>query len=116
MIIPGYMIHQSPRFFNLLEKLRFTSHKGKDVVMNPATMIAAGALFLTLLGSMYGLVIAPLQEALHVQEALQHEQHLDHEIRIRAGEISDSRTGVHLENLTRSIDTLVRKIEMGDRQ
>jgi len=71
------------------------------VKMNGGTAIAGAALVMTLIGSAYALVIVPLQEGLR-----------DHEIRVRALEISDGRTGVHLQALTKSIDELVKKIEV----
>lgn len=54
------------------------------------------------LAATYGLVVVPLQDDI-----------LRHEIRIQALEISDARTGAHLENLTKSIDQLIKTIEGG---
>jgi hypothetical protein len=111
MIIPPGIVLEYPRFIGLLEKVHCMKRIGKDVTMNTGTMIAAGALILTLLSGMYGAVIVPMQEDIEALKVLDHEEFVDHEIRIRAGEMSDSRTGVHLETLTAAIDRLINKME-----
>ena len=77
-------------------------------MVNWGNVAAMGALFLALSSSVYGLIIAPLQDDL----LLVHGQLNTHEVRVQALEISDARTGVHLQNLTKSIDKLVQKLEV----
>jgi len=80
--------------------------------MNGGTAIAGAALVMTLIGSAYALVIVPLQQDIHEIRELHIEDNREHEIRIRSGEISDGRTGQHLQDLTKSIDRLIDKIEV----
>jgi hypothetical protein len=92
-----------PAVFRFLERFYLIRTEGTRVQINGGTLVAVAALLLTLLGSSYRLVVVPMQEDLR-----------DHEIRVRALEISDGRTGVHLENLTESIERLIDKIEVSN--
>lgn len=83
------------------------TEKGEVVEVNWGNIAAMGALLLALSSSVYSLVISPLQEDLKSV----HGQLNAHEVRVQALEISDARTGVHLQNLTKSIDKLVQKME-----
>lgn len=74
--------------------------KGTRVQFKVSSLVATGAFLLAVLGSSYSLVVLPLKDSLE-----------DHEVRVRALEISDGRTGVHLEKLTDSIDRLINRIE-----
>lgn len=112
MVVSPEVVKHNPRFFNVLEKLHCTTREGKDVKMNAGTVVAVATLVFTLLGSVYGLVIVPLKGDIQRLEIQHAEDIKDHEIRITAGEISDGRTGVHLQELTKSIDRLIDRMEV----
>jgi len=111
MIIPGTFVMGHPRICRVLEKGHFLNRIGNVVTMNTGTTIAAIAVLLTVLGGVYGLTIVPMQEDIDALKKLDHEEFVDHEIRIRAVEISDSRTGARLESLTESINRLIKEME-----
>jgi S1-C subfamily serine protease len=94
---------------------QFITVEGDVVGVNWGNIAAMGALLLALGSSMYKLTIVPFQEDMS-RRADEHERVLiEHEVRIRAGEISDSATGVHLQNLTKSIDRLIAGMQERDR-
>lgn len=100
-----------PRICSFLERFYLIRTEGSHVKINGGTAIAGATLVMALIGSGYGLVIVPLQQDIQRLEITHEEDRLDHEIRIRAGEISEGRFGVHIQNLTESIDRLINKIE-----
>jgi len=114
MNVAASTVTRYPRCFNVLEKLHCIYKRGDSVEINTSTAVAGATLVLALLGSAYGLVVSPMQEDILQLEKKHAEDTLNHEIRLRAGEISDARTGIHLENLTESIDRLIHKIEVAE--
>ena len=61
----------------------------------------------TILGGTYMLVVPPIEADIKELEAKQRNDNVS----IKALEISDARTGVHLINLTNSIDRLIVKLD-----
>ena len=79
--------------------------------MKTSNVIAGGALGISIIGGIAGLVLTPMST--EITEL--HDININHEVRIQALEISEARTGVHLTNLTASIDRLVSKMDSGTR-
>ena len=75
--------------------------------MKVANIIAGVAVGVVIIGALTGLVVNPIkQDIMDLKTAL-----IDHEVRLKASEISEARTGVNLSNLTKSIERLINKME-----
>lgn len=82
------------------------------------TMVATLALVCTLLGGLYSVIVVPLNDKIEniesnhkgELEALKAQQRKDG-TSIKALEISDARTGVHLVKLAESIDRLIVRLD-----
>ena len=75
------------------------------------SVVAAIATLAIVLGGAYALIIPEIHQDLRDLEFKQHEEEIQMKIRIKALEISDARTGVHLVNLTDSIEKLIVKLD-----
>ena len=71
-----------------------------NVEVHWGNVIASCSLMLVIVGACYSVIMKPV-----------HSQLERHETHLIALEISDARTGVHLENLTKAIDKLITKLD-----
>lgn len=79
--------------------------KAKTVIGE--SILAMIIVLCTILGGTYMLVVPGIRSDIEAMEAKQ----LDHDVSIKALEISDARTGVHLVNLTDSINRLIVQLD-----
>lgn len=71
------------------------------------SLAAVGTLLIMMSSAWFSVVVSPMQESLSEIRKME----MGMEVRVRALEISDARTGVNLEALTKSIDRLVNKMD-----
>ena len=79
--------------------------KAKTVIWE--SVLALLVVLCTILGGTYLLVIPDIKEDVHTLQGIQSEDR----VAIRALEISDARTGVHLVQLAEAIDRLIVKLD-----